>query len=694
MNQNRKFNQRFTRVLKLSLWLTVFSASLSVTPSKTLAKNPHFALEQKIQRAVERGRKSLYKDFKDHLNNPNRGYPMGYMSLYLTALLKAGTPAKDPVVQEAFQMLDRMPLARTYSVACYLFALDAYWQRGIKDAARAKKGGTFVMTKSRHAQGVVRAKMIECLNWLLEARVRGQGVWGYGQRGGWDHSNTQFAILGLQIGLENKIPIDKEVFQEIADNQISRLTKDGDKQLLKLTMTPKIDEFFGKKGKTVSSQKTSNPQVRITPAGFAYTASGKPYASMTAAGSSNLLVARKGLELNNALSPDYKRIIDGAIFSTCAWISNNLDYYLNKGGGHYYYTIYSLEKVGDLGSIQKFDGNDWYRLGAEKLLSYQNREGSWGPPKNTSFALLFLTRATRPHLEAAPPPTILTGTKGDKSVQNGDLVFVEMFNGFISARQFLMYLYQVRNPKLLPAADQVIRNYPIHRVEELIPPLISLWTDHKDRISTWAKKSLGIITGENNKSVAYYSDLYSKSQVVSTMIESKERSPAKIEKIFQSTETSSLKFKILEYIMAIDGVELTGMIIDEFKVKQKDYRLKIADTLERLTEHTEEIPSGNRNADWKKTEEAWRAWWQKNNARLVHNVQTRRLVHRLQASDLDEKTRRDVLKKVIEVGSPAISELVSMLRRSSYRYEHIQALEAITGEKRGLLYEDWVDLLR
>lgn len=40
--------------------------------------------------------------------------------------------------------------------------------------------------------------------------------------------------------------------------------------------------------------------------------------------------------------------------------------------------------------------HDWYREGADLLLSLQRENGSWGDHVETAFAVLFLKRATSP----------------------------------------------------------------------------------------------------------------------------------------------------------------------------------------------------------------------------------------------------------------------------------------------------------
>ncbi len=73
------------------------------------------------------------------------------------------------------------------------------------------------------------------------------------------------------------------------------------------------------------------------------------------------------------------------------------------------YYLYGLERVGRL-TNQRFIGrHDWYREGAEYLVSKQDRlSGFWkgvglaedNPHIGTSFALLFLSKGRRPVLAA------------------------------------------------------------------------------------------------------------------------------------------------------------------------------------------------------------------------------------------------------------------------------------------------------
>ena len=75
-------------------------------------------------------------------------------------------------------------------------------------------------------------------------------------------------------------------------------------------------------------------RLRAYPSGWGYrersrSGRGSPYESMTAAGAPNLIVARKGLEKNGALTANLNRDIDRAYHSSLAWISQRLPRYVN-----------------------------------------------------------------------------------------------------------------------------------------------------------------------------------------------------------------------------------------------------------------------------------------------------------------------------------------------------------------------------
>jgi hypothetical protein len=76
----------------------------------------------------------------------------------------------------------------------------------------------------------------------------------------------------------------------------------------------------------------------------------------------------------------------------------------HKGqSAHEYYHIYAIERAGMLADRENFGPHRWYQKGAEWLMANQRGDGSWlskrdmgHAVRDTCFAMLFLSRATRP----------------------------------------------------------------------------------------------------------------------------------------------------------------------------------------------------------------------------------------------------------------------------------------------------------
>ena len=126
----------------------------------------------------------------------------GATALATLALLKAGVKPNDPAIVHAFQWLRTQPLKNVYSVACLLMALEARYFPGGADEKTA------YLDRPKRAQKIIPA---EVQSWIGDAAawvVKQQGmgfpkkqralhpVWRY-PAGGYDMSNTQYALLGL-----------------------------------------------------------------------------------------------------------------------------------------------------------------------------------------------------------------------------------------------------------------------------------------------------------------------------------------------------------------------------------------------------------------------------------------------------------------------------------------------------------------
>jgi len=180
---------------------------------------------------------------------------------------------------------------------------------------------------------------------------------------GGDNSVSQFAVLGLATADRNGIVVDEETWRRslAQSNEWRDISAPEDRQ-----------------------------------GGWTY-GGGWPTGSMTCAGICSTAIAIR--RLAPTLDPRRTlRIRDGL-----AWLDRRWTLAENPGkkkDWRYYY-LYGVERVGRILGIEFIGRHEWYPEGAKVLVNEQAEDGSWAgahteadPRLATSFALLFLTRAT------------------------------------------------------------------------------------------------------------------------------------------------------------------------------------------------------------------------------------------------------------------------------------------------------------
>jgi hypothetical protein len=228
-----------------------------------------------------------------------------------------------------------------------------------------------------------RLRLVQNVEWLQQAqikpgdRVPWPGTWTYNEaksQAG-DHSNTQYALLGLGAASEVGVAVQPVVWE------LSRAH---------------FERFQNRDG------------------GWAYTPRHHPSTgSMSCAGISSLIIAGsrryEGLEFlqgesirdcgRGGTNPPLNRAIN--------WLASQFQVgqNINQGQVWKYYYLYGMERAGRLAGIRFFGQNDWYRLGAEELVHDQHPlSGFWRGANQeneliaTSFALLFLAKGRAPVL--------------------------------------------------------------------------------------------------------------------------------------------------------------------------------------------------------------------------------------------------------------------------------------------------------
>ncbi len=351
-------------------------------------------------------------------------WPGGSTALSLLALLKSGVPRSHDAIQKGFEFLRRRPLQKTYTAGITLMALEALYmpqkpEDRQKGHTRAVRPGRVKMPrKDLDWMRELVAFLIE--NMVYSKVVTQNGVittpknaWSYPEHNQGDHSNTQYAILGLRAAQRSGVRIPRaaweDVWTKVLDHFLDVQEADGP-QVMRWVMHEDSEHGY------VTYKSVS--RVPDKARGWTYTAGieakpgGKVHSdattgSMTCVGIASLVIAMDGLAQIRSpkLSASRKREVINAVHDGLAWMAHHFTVTTNPGhpsGDWLYYYLYGMERAAVLSGVRNIGQHDWYREGAEFLMSHQ-RGGSWssrqtGAIPGTCFALLFLTKATVPGL--------------------------------------------------------------------------------------------------------------------------------------------------------------------------------------------------------------------------------------------------------------------------------------------------------
>lgn len=299
------------------------------------------ATGRQVKSAIRDGVEALLRAQQPNGAWPEPQLPGGQTCLAALALLATGQPPDAPPVQRAIERIRELPDQHTYVVSLKIMALATADPQAYRDEIRA------------------------ATRWLVRAQ-RASGLWTYTDDGDrWDHSNTQFALLGLHAASQAGAPVPAGVWS-LAQNALTRTqNRDG---------------------------------------GWAYQLENRSYGSMTAAGVANLLI------LGRTFNPSRERGFRDGAAPGCGsyrvnrplargfeWLERNFQAGTNPARGDYvHYWLYAAERVGILSGRRFFGLHDWYRAGANILVKTQRGDGTWNNSlSDTCFALLFLAKGHR-----------------------------------------------------------------------------------------------------------------------------------------------------------------------------------------------------------------------------------------------------------------------------------------------------------
>jgi len=299
---------------------------------------------------------------------------VGMTALAGLTLLECGVPGSDPAVRKAAdyvrgRVTQTAGENNTYPWALAILFLDRLGDKAdeelIQYLAIGLLAGQHVPEGAWHYRCPTpdRAAVPQLLKLLADpnrnlADVR-KAVGRGGIDGGWDNSNTQFALLGLWAAQRHRVPIGKSV--ALAEKHF-RTTQD--------------------KGGTWFYSGRGNVS---------------PWPTMTCAGLLGLAVAHgvadgQASKQNPLDDPDIRRALEA--------LASEIDRPKENRATDLYF-LWSLERVGVLYNLSRIGGKDWYGWGRKVLLPAQQKDGSWtlggypgaNPVVDTCFALLFLRQA-------------------------------------------------------------------------------------------------------------------------------------------------------------------------------------------------------------------------------------------------------------------------------------------------------------
>jgi len=419
---------RLLRLLALLLLLVGVPAVAQADDPEEAAQpgKPDPELQKAIDQAIEKGADWLRDEQKASgaflaITKDGKGHhSLGVAALVGLALLAAGDQRGDEVVDLIYryaQARDKKFVGgsgrATYDAGILLMFITAYWRGPVQEehTGHSRPGRRHRNPCDLPPEAMEWVK--DLADWLRRRSQAKTMTWGYPDHRD-DHSNTQYAFLGLRAARDCGIKMPHAVFITAARTLMERQEKDG----------PKVPRIIP------SPDPDASPYVidcGDRARGWSYLqAPFLPTGSMTTSGIAILAICHYALTRPKR-APLYdgkmERRVTQSIQDGFSWLDKNWSVTKNPPGGvdnwHYYY-LYGLERAAIFGGRALVGQHDWYIEGARYLVSKQGADGRWstGFLENqrevsdlidTAWAILFLAKATRP----MPPIEAPVVTPGD-----------------------------------------------------------------------------------------------------------------------------------------------------------------------------------------------------------------------------------------------------------------------------------------
>ncbi len=355
----------------------------------------------------------------------------GITALALLALLECDVKPDHPQIVKGFARLHAQRVARvesvkpgglaglTYDEAVVCMALQAWSEALAKAKAKGKEPSKKRMC---HLGPRPRQWLAEVAADIADSRLE-TGGWGYrlqraaaplaeagdtrqvasgaGARAPMpdretDHSNTQYAILGLRAAELAGFAVRGTLWQDVLEYALDQQSAGS------------------RPGPAPGPTLSGSDQPPATPRGWSYYPREQLTMTMTCAGLAMVVIAREQLAYHRGYKASDRARVEQAVADGLAWLARRYALKGSTGPGADParqdprpkaseeidgYLLYGLERAAILCDQPRIGAHDWYDEGARLLLSRQAGSGLWdgmhGPSIETAFALLFLKRATR-----------------------------------------------------------------------------------------------------------------------------------------------------------------------------------------------------------------------------------------------------------------------------------------------------------
>lgn len=457
----------------------------------------HGLSDEPLNNAIGKGVDYLKKQIRA---KPTGQHSYGQVALETYALISSGVSVSDPLITKNFKILTQMVKGstHTYSVACYIFALDAAIAQLEQDRAFSNPGKRL---DNKNVGRTYRGSMATAVKTLIKTQ-NPSGGWRYFATNDFDNSNVQFAVLALGVGAKRGVPVPKKVWDGIYKHFVGGQQKNGpetpariklekpeeDRRLNALKLVSEDAKPAGSKkgrpsrkkkepirGRTVVLKPEDDPivgleKVVVRVRGWDYENKGGATWNMTCAGVSSCLILRENIK--GDIDKEAWKKLNVAIGDGYGYLMGTWTPF------HSLYGLYSLEKVADIGGVKLFNEIDWYQQARDHLVGVQQPDGGWAGGAAhgenhrvaTSFALLVLNRASS-LLTRKPGGNIIVSGRSEVGSNDRSWVYLPKLKTSIHYPAVLDLIRKRPSRQLLNILGDIVEAYPEQWRGELIPRL-------------------------------------------------------------------------------------------------------------------------------------------------------------------------------------------------------------------------------